>query len=447
VPRERVILHADVDAFFASVEQRDDPSLRGLPVVVGGGVVLAASYEARKFGVRGGMGGAKARRLCPQIVVAQPRFSAYVEASKAVFEIFRDTAPRVEGLGLEEAFLDITGLERISGTPAEIGVRLRGRVREQLALPISVGVAGTKLVAKMASRAAKPDGLLVVPRDGELAFLHALRVEQLWGVGEPTARKLHAHRLMTVGQVAELTEAALVAILGRASGRNLHALAHNRDRTPVRAGRRRGSVGAQHALGRRATTPEKLDATLVGLVDRVARRMRSGDHAGRTVILRLRFGDYVRATRSHTLPTATATTSTLLAAARMLLAASMPVIERRGVTLVGISVTNLVDVRAGIQLELPVDARGGLALDVALDEVRERFGAGTLTRAVHLGRDRSAGLLTEVDQPDQHLGIDEPAGRASPRGRPDERAGCDPRARPAPGRGQPAQPGGRSPTQ
>ncbi len=431
VSKEQVILHADVDAFFASVEQRDDPSLRGLPLVVGGGVVLAASYEARAFGVRGGMGGAKARRLCPQIVVARPRFPAYVEASKTFFEIFRDTAPRVEGLGLEEAFLDITGLERISGTPAEIAVRLRRRVREQCELPISVGIAGTKLVAKMASRAAKPDGLLVIPRDGELAFLHALRVEELWGVGEPTARKLHAHRLMTVGQVAELTEPALVAILGRGSGRNLHALAHNRARDPVRAGRRRRSVGAQHALGRRRHTPEQLDATLVGLVDRVARRMRSGEHAGRTVILRLRFDDYSRATRSHTLPTATATTRTLLAAARMLLAASMAVIERRGVTLVAISITNLVDVSAGIQLELPVDACGGADLDAALDAVRERFGSGTLTRAVHLGRDRAALLLSEVDQP----------GRRSPTEHVDRPAGESPRER----AGQPE--GGRSPTQ
>ena len=444
MPKERVILHADVDAFFASVEQRDDPRLRGLPVVVGGGVVMAASYEARAFGVRGGMGGASARRLCPQLVVAQPRFTAYVEASKAVFEIFRDTAPRVEGLGLEEAFLDITGLERISGTPAEIAVRLRARVREQVDLPISVGVAGSKLVAKMASRAAKPDGLLVVPRDGELAFLHALRVEQLWGVGAATARKLQAQRLETVGQVAELSETTLVTILGRASGRSLHALAHNRDRAPVRAGRRRRSVGAQHALGRRASTPESLDATLVGLVDRVARRMRSGDHAGRTVILRLRYDDYTRATRSHTLPCATATTNTLLAAARMLLAAAMAVIERRGVTLVGISVTNLVDVRAGIQLELPIDSRGGAALDAALDEVRERFGSGTLTRAVHLGRDPAARLLSEVDRPDQHLGIDPPGRRAAERRRPGEQLGGDAAARWAPARDQP---GGRSPTQ
>src|ERR671930_904267 len=203
------ILHADVDSFFASVEQRDDPSLRGRPVIVGAGVVLAASYEAKACGVRTAMGGHTARRLCREAVVVSPRFSAYVEASKQVFEIFDDTTPVVEGLSIDEAFLDVRGLRRISGTPREIAGRLKARVLEEVGLPITVGVARTKHLAKVASGVAKPDGLLVVPPDGELHFLHPLGVEHLWGVGPVTARRLHDRGIATVGQVARLTENTL----------------------------------------------------------------------------------------------------------------------------------------------------------------------------------------------------------------------------------------------
>src|SRR5207253_1075151 len=223
------ILHADVDAFYASVEQRDDPRLRGRPVIVGGGVVLAASYEAKAFGVRTAMGGGQARRLCPRAVVVPPRMSVYAEASRALFRVFDDAAPLVEGLSIDEAFLDVRGLERISGTPPEIAARLKRDALDRVGLPITVGVARTKFLAKVASGVAKPDGLLVVPPDGELAFLHPLPVERLWGVGSVTASKLHEHGITRVGEVARLAEAALVSMLGRASGRHLHALAHNRD--------------------------------------------------------------------------------------------------------------------------------------------------------------------------------------------------------------------------
>src|SRR5438876_8820906 len=212
------ILHADLDAFYASVEQRDDPRLRGRPVIVGAGVVLAASYEAKAFGVRTAMGGRQARRLCPRAVVVPPRMSVYSEASKAVFRVFDDMSPLVEGLSIDEAFLDVRGLERISGTPAEIAARLRCSVREQVGLSITVGVARTKFLAKVASGVAKPDGLLVVPPDRELAFLHPLAVERLWGVGPATAGKLRDRGISTVGQVAGLGEQALVSMLGRASG-------------------------------------------------------------------------------------------------------------------------------------------------------------------------------------------------------------------------------------
>jgi DNA polymerase-4 len=225
VADEATILHADADSFYASVEQRDDPSLRGRPVIVGAGVVLAASYEAKAFGVRTPMGGALARRLCPQAVVVRPRMDAYSEASKALFEVFDDTTPFVEGLSIDEAFLDVGGLRRISGTPTEIAVRLRREVLEKVGLPVTVGVARTKFLAKVASGVAKPDGLLVVPTDAELAFLHPLPVERLWGVGPVTATKLRERSIETVAQVAALGESTLVRMLGRATGRHLHALA------------------------------------------------------------------------------------------------------------------------------------------------------------------------------------------------------------------------------
>src|SRR6266550_1799630 len=318
------ILHADVDAFYASVEQRDDPRLRGRPVIVGAGVVLAASYEAKAFGVRTAMGGGQARRLCPRAVVVPPRMSVYAEASRALFRVFDDASPLVEGLSIDEAFLDVRGLERISGTPAEIAARLRREARER--------------------------------------------------------------GISTVGEVAQLAETSLVTMLGRAAGRHLYALAHNRDPRPVQVGRRRRSIGSQCALGRSRKTPDAVDAVLVSLVDRVTRRMRAAGRAGRTVVLRLRFGDFSRATRSHTLPRPTAHTQTILVTARWLLATATPEIERRGLTLVGVAVSNLDDDGA-LQLVLPFDPGSGTALDAALDEVRRRFGSTAVTRAVLLGRD------------------------------------------------------------
>jgi DNA polymerase IV len=388
VSRGAVILHADVDAFFASVEQRDDPRLRGRPTIVGGGVVMAASYEARAYGVRGAMGGARARRLCPHAVVVEPRFSAYVEASKAVFDVFRRTAPDVEGLSMEEAFLDVRGMQRISGSPFEIAVRLRREVMQQVGLRVTVGVASTKSIAKMASRAAKPDGLLVVPAGRELDFLRPLRVERLWGVGPATAARLHDRGIVTVGQLAALPEATLISFLGRASGRHLHHLAHNRDPRRVRSGRRRRSIGSQSALGRATSSHDALDLAVVALVDRVTRRMRASARVGRTVTLRLRFADFSRATRSLTLPRATAATPTVLDAARRLLAAATSMIDRRGLTLVGITVANLNDRGVGVQLSLPLDGRWTAELDAAIDELRERYGSDAVTRAALLGRGR-----------------------------------------------------------
>jgi DNA polymerase IV len=391
VGNEGTILHADLDAFYASVEQRDNPRLRGRPVIVGGGVVLAASYEAKACGVRTAMGLTEARRLCPSAIVVQPHMSAYSEASEAVFEVFRQTTPLVEGLSIDEAFLDVRGMETVSGTPSAIGARLRVDVLERVGLPISVGVARTKFLAKVASAVAKPDGLLVVPLDGELAFLHPLPVERLWGVGRVSADKLHGASITTVGEVARLGEDALVAILGLASGRHIHALAHNQDPRPVQVGRRRRSIGSQRALGRSPKPPDALDAIVLGLVDRVTSRMRVAGRVGRTVVLRLRFDDFSRATRSHTLPGATADTEAILATVRALLTTALPMIEQRGVTLVGMAVSNLDD-DDNVQLALPLDRHTGSALDVALDTVHRRFGSAALTRAALLGRDQGLSM-------------------------------------------------------
>ena len=386
VPKKATILHADVDSFYASVEQRDEPRLRGRPVIVGAGVVLAASYEAKAFGVCTAMGGAQARRACPGAIVVRPRMTAYAQASKELFRVFEEASPLVEGLSIDEAFLDARGLEHIRGTPVEIAERLRRDVRERVGVPITVGVASTKFLAKVASGVAKPDGLLVVPAGPEHDFLHPLPVERLWGVGAATARRLHERGIGTVGEVAELTEELLVSFLGRAVGRHLHALAHNRDPRPVQVGRRRGSIGSQCALGRSRRSREDVDAVLVGLVDRITVRMRTAGRIGRTVVLRLRFGDFSRATRSHTLPRPTAHTHTILITARWLLATAEPEIERRGLTLVGVAVANL-ESDAILQLMLPLDRYSAVALDAALDAIRERFGSKAVTRAVLLGRD------------------------------------------------------------
>jgi DNA polymerase-4 len=321
--------------------------------------------------------------------VVPPRFRAYSEASKRVFAIFDDTSPLVEGLSIDEAFLDVRGMERSVGTPRAIAERLRERVREEVGLPITVGIARTKFLAKVASAVAKPNGLLEVDPERELEFLHPLPVERLWGVGPKTAERLHAWGSDTVGQVAEFPLELLEGMLGKASARHLNALAHNRDPRRVDSTKRRGSIGAQRARGRRPWTEEELDADLAALVDRITRRMRKARRVGRTVILRLRFDDFERATRSRTLNQETASTETILRAARELLHEAIPTLEERGVTLLGISVTNLASADR-VQLAIPFDDRHLDELDAALDAVRERYGAEAVQRAALL--DRQGGI-------------------------------------------------------
>jgi DNA polymerase-4 len=314
--------------------------------------------------------------------------SAYSQASDDVFKVFRDTTPLVEPVSVDEAFLDVSGLRRLAGDPVQIGARLRAEVRDRVGLPITVGIARTKFLAKVASQEAKPDGLLLVSPERELAFLHPLPVRRLWGVGPKTADKLRAHGIETVAQVAELGESMLASMVGPAMGRQLYSLSRNIDRRHVETGRRRRSVGAQRALGRQRITPAELDAVVIGLIDRITRRMRSAQRTGRTVVLRLRFDDFTRVTRSHTMARATGSTAPILAAARGLVATAEPLIAERGITLIGFAVSNI-DPDGAQQLELPLD--GGrpetLDLDRAVDRVRRRYGNAVLTRGVLVGRD------------------------------------------------------------
>lgn len=388
------ILHADLDSFYASVEQRDDPTLRGKPVVAGGGVVLAASYEAKRFGVRTAMSESAARRLCPDLIVVPARFDAYSEASRAVFDAFDDTTPIVEGISIDEAFLDVSGMARIAVSPEAIAADLRRRVRDEVGLPITVGVARTKFLAKVASGVGKPDGLLRVDPDLELEFLHPLPVQKLWGVGAVTAGKLQERGIRTVGEVAALDQASLVAIVGKAAGHQLHALAHNVDARRVTTGTRRGSIGSQQALGRGTRDLRELEVILMGIVDRVTRRMRRASRSGRTVTIRLRFDDFSRATRASSFPQPTSSTGSVQEVALALLRTAWPLIEERGLTLLGLSVGNLVDDRraGGSQLALPFESAASETIDGAFDAVRERFGAASLTRASTVGTDPDVGV-------------------------------------------------------
>lgn len=386
---EATILHADLDSFYASVEQRDAPALRGRPVLVGVGVVLAASYEAKARGVRTPMPCREALRLCPEAVVVEPRMPAYAEASRGVFAVFGDTTPLVDPLSVDEAFLDVGGLRRIAGEPVEIARRLREDVRRQVGLPITVGIARTKFLAKVASAAAKPDGLLLVPPDQEMQFLHPLPIGRVWGVGPVTEAALLRRGLVTVGDVAALPEAALVAMLGRAGGGQLHALAHNRDPRAVETARRRRSIGSQCALGRGRHSPAAVEARLAGLVDKVAGRLRRAHRVGRTLTLRLRFDNFSQATRSHTFDCATSETGALLTVARGLLAREESTLALRGLTLIGVAIGNLEDAHSE-QLPLTLDGResvSGATLDAALDDLRARFGSASVTRASLLSAD------------------------------------------------------------
>jgi len=399
---QATILHADLDAFYASVEQLLDPSLRGKPIAVGGGVVLAASYEARVFGVRGGMSGRKARKLCPQLVFVGGHFSEYQRLGDAAIAILGDFTPLVERISIDEAFAEVTGCTHLFGAPAEIAATIRRRVRDELGLPISIGVARTKHLAKIASQVAKPDGLVVVDPGTELAFLHDLPVGLMWGVGPVTEAKLADQGILTIGQLATMPGRSLERLLGHAAGEKLGALAWNRDPREIRTHVRTRSAGAQSALGRQPAVEEVFTPVLRHLADRVASRLRVKALAGRTVTVHIRFADMRAITRSMTLDAPISATTMLAEVAEDLVRAALadhP--QERIITLLAISVSHL-RTQPELQLELALGlpdeqrrpgTRQGIArwsADRAMDAVRERFGRDAIGYAtVVLNRRRS----------------------------------------------------------
>ena len=380
------ILHADLDAFYASVEQLLDPSLRGKPIAVGGGVVLAASYEAKAFGVHSGMPGRRARELCPQLIFVSGHFANYQRLGDAAIKVIGDFTPLVERISIDEAFADVAGCTHLFGTPAEIAAAIRARVRSELGLPISVGVARTKHLAKIASQVAKPDGLVVVDPAAELDFLHGLNVELMWGVGPVTKARLNAIGIETIGQLANTQARSLTRLLGSAAGEKLAALSWNRDVRKIRTHHRAGSAGAQSAIGRKPATERVIRPTLLHLADRIATRLRARSRPGRTVTVRVRFAGLKSVTRSVTMDAPISATVILAALAEDLVRAALadhP--DETTISLLAISVSHLEE-HWDLALELPLGladearrpgSRQGLArsaADCAVDRIRDRFG-------------------------------------------------------------------------
>src|SRR5882724_2683383 len=380
------ILHADLDAFYASVEQLLDPSLRGKPIAVGGGVVLAASYEAKAFGVSGGMSGRRARELCPHLIFVDGHFKDYQRLGDAAIAVLNDFTPLVERISIDEAFADVAGCTHLFGSPAEIAKAVRRRVRTDIGLPISIGVARTKHLAKIASQVAKPDGLVVVDPESELRFLHDLPVELMWGVGPATKARLAERGIHTIGQLANMPGWSLQRVVGRAAGEKLTALAWNRDPRQIETRRRARSAGAQSALGRKPAQVQVFRPVLRHLADRIATRLRAKSRPGRTVTVRVRFADLRSVTRSVTLEAPISATAILAEIAEELVRtvlADHP--NERTISLLAISVSHLEE-HPDLQLELPLGladeksrpgSKKGLArfgADRAIDRIRERFG-------------------------------------------------------------------------
>jgi DNA polymerase-4 len=391
--RRATILHADLDAFYASVEQLLEPSLRNRPIAVGGSVVLAASYEARSFGVRGGMPGWRARQLCGDLVFVGGHFGRYQQFGDDVVSVFHDFTPRVERVSIDEAFIDVAGATHLFGAPTEIAAAIRRRVRDEIGLPVSIGVACTKHLAKVASQVAKPDGLVAVAPGDEADFLDPLPIGLIWGVGAATERRLHEVGVYTIGQLAKTGSPILASLLGDAAGAKLAALSANLDPRVVSASPRAKSMGAQAALGRREATPRLVRETLGYLADRVAGRLRKGHLAGRTVTVRVRFAHLRSVTRSVTLPTAISTTLTLTEVAERLAHTAILDNEEREISLLAVSVSGLRPEHS-LQLELPVDApawprsasprprsvveAGRWGVDRSVDAIRDKFGGSAV---------------------------------------------------------------------
>ena len=415
-------LHADLDAFYASVEQLLDPTLRGKPIAVGGGVVLAASYEAKAFGVHGAMNARRARQLCPQLLFVDGHFAEYQRLGDLVIDVLRDFTPWVERVSIDEAFLDVAGSTHLFGTPTEIAIEIRRRVRDEIGLPISVGVATTKHLAKVASQVAKPDGLVVVEPGEERAFLDPLPVELLWGVGPVSTKRLAEAGIRTIGELHHASPERVQHLLGQAAGDKLGSLAANEDPRAIDTDRRARSVGAQSALGRRVVTEQLLQETLGFLADRVATRLRASAKAGRTVTVRVRFTNMRAITRSRTVPEAISSTSTLRAVCVELVKVALADNPRETeLSLLAISVSNL-EVGSEQQLELRLDDDGDStrnddtspaverspaardALDAAMDRARARFGGDAVGYATVVFREGGGvpDAFRELAEKDRH---------------------------------------------
>ncbi|MGI9665671.1 MAG: DNA polymerase IV [Acidimicrobiia bacterium] len=392
------ILHADLDAFYAAVAVLEDPSLEGKAVAVGTGVVLSCTYEARKYGVRGGMRMVDARARCPHLVLVDGTFRAYTEYSEKVFRIFESYTPKIERISIDEAFLDISGSIHLFGTPEDIGTEIRQRVKEDTGLAVSIGATTRKFLSKIASQVAKPDGLIVVEPGSEAAFLHPLDVSLMWGVGPVTERKLNQLGIHTIGDIADSDPDALRSMLGPAAAGHMYALAHNQDPRPIQRSRKAKSVGAQSAIRSRIRTMEELIPVLQRLTDRVAERLRAKDRTARTVTVRVRFGDLSAVTRSATMPTPTSATGALLDVATALLQKVVDEYPNHETSLVGISTSGL-GVGEPMQLAMGVDDEfsvGGTpqeleyrSLDSQVDELRKRFGRDVVTHGSDLMSGRS----------------------------------------------------------
>jgi DNA polymerase-4 len=397
------VLHVDMDAFYASVELRRRTELKGRPVIVGGsgsrGVVLAATYEARAFGVHSAMPMMRARRLCPQAIVLPPDFSTYQDVSRGVMEIFRSVTPLVEPLSLDEAFLDVTGAQRRLGSPAQIAAWIKARIADEQSITCSVGVATTKFVAKLASARCKPDGLLVVPGDGVVDFLHPLPVGALWGVGERTEEQLHRLGLRTVGDIAHVPVGTLTRALGQAVGTHLAALSWGRDERKVVATEPDKSIGAEETFPRDVDDPVVVRRELLRLSERTAARLREQGYVGRTVSIKVRFADFTTLTRARTLRESTDVGKEVYSAALALYEALG--LQRARLRLVGVRVEGLVPAsRQSRQLELGARESGWREAEQAVDRAARRFGVGAV---------RPAAL---VDVPDGHTPAPRPDRRS-----------------------------------
>ena len=390
---QHTILHVDLDAFYAAVEQRDDPKLRGKPVLVGGtvrrGVVASCSYEARKFGIHSAMPMAEAMRRCPHAIVVPHRMDKYSEASEHFFKILGDYSPDVEGLSLDEAFLDITGSERLLGDGKTIGETIKRRVREELSLVASVGVAPIKFAAKIASDIDKPDGLRIITPEGLVPFLHALPVTRLWGVGEATRTVLASMGLSTIGDVARYPEGALVARLGASTGHHLAALARGEDHRAVISEHEQVSVGHQETFDDDVDDKGELAVILLDQADRVAARLRDHQLRARAVVLIIKYDDFRQITRRTTLDAATSDGG-LLARTAIDLLAKVPIESKKGsrVRLCGISASSLESRDAPRQLLFDEATRQkGERLGETIDKVAAKFGKSAIKRAIHVRSD------------------------------------------------------------